>query len=283
MSKPSNAQPWTRRGAAAVLLLALGGTAGYVAADPFSTPEGVPRLVTYQGSLTQNGTAVADGTHTLRFELFTVASGGTPVWTSVRSVQTQGGRFATTLGDTSGGQPALVLNDFAGGDLYLEAAMQVAAGSYEVLGRQRVTSVPYALRAATAATSATATAAASAAAGSALESQVNAAAAMRIEQVVAVSQACVSTPCLVDHKTSGVERVDRLGTGSYRIRFFPGTFSSGNIVCSGMATQPTVTESVIVGGVDSNPSNIDSQYFATRNDLGGSVDSIFRISCTGPR
>lgn len=156
MRTRTNRHPWRRRAAAAALLLALGGTVGYVAADPFSTPEGVPRLVTYEGHLTQNGAPVPDGTRNLRFELFAVPNGGAAVWSSVRSVQVSGGHFAVTLGDTANGQPAIDLADFVGGDLYLEAAVEVAASSFEVLGRQRVTSVPYALRAATAHTASTA-------------------------------------------------------------------------------------------------------------------------------
>lgn len=146
-----------RRALAAAILLALGGTAGFVAADQFSTPEGVPRLITYEGSLTQNGTTVADGTHTLRFELFTVPSGGTNVWSNTESVDTRGGRFAVTLGDSPGGQAPIDLSDFATGDLYLEVAVQVGASTYEVLGRQRLTSAPYALRSATAYAASTAT------------------------------------------------------------------------------------------------------------------------------
>lgn len=121
------------------------GLGGYVAADMFSTPAGVPRLLTYEGYLTQNGSPVADGQHDLFFRLFTTETGGSPVWQWSRSVATSGGHFVVTLGDTRLGSPALSETTFSGGDVWIEIAV---ATSGEVVGRQRVHSVPYALRAA---------------------------------------------------------------------------------------------------------------------------------------
>lgn len=126
--------------------LGLGVGIGFVAADALSAPEGVPHLVTYEGYLTQNGSPIADGPHDMWFRMFTTASGGSPVWQlSQRSVTTSGGHFTVTLGDTTDGQPALLPAAFSGGDMWLEVAVSAAT---EIVGRQRVVSVPYALRAA---------------------------------------------------------------------------------------------------------------------------------------
>lgn len=130
------------------VFLGLGASIGFVAADILSAPEGVPHLVTYEGYLTDNGSAIADGPHDMWFRFFTSASAGSPVWQlSQRSVTTTGGHFVVTLGDTTDSQPPLLPSAFAGGDMWLEVAV---GSSTEVVGRQRVVSVPFALRAATA-------------------------------------------------------------------------------------------------------------------------------------
>ena len=77
---------------AAVMLTALAAPAG----------AGVPRLLSYQGVLTDNlGAAVADGTYQLTFNIYDVASGGSTLWTEVQNVDVTGGVFTAMLGSVT--------------------------------------------------------------------------------------------------------------------------------------------------------------------------------------
>jgi len=61
-----------------------------------------PAVIGYQGVLTDgSGTAVADGTHTLSFGLYEMASGGIAVWTESQTVATVNGVFHANLGSAS--------------------------------------------------------------------------------------------------------------------------------------------------------------------------------------
>jgi hypothetical protein len=58
-----------------------------------------PDLITYQGRvLTSGGSPVADGPHTFEFDIFTVSSGGTPLWSESDIVTTSEGLFTQILG-----------------------------------------------------------------------------------------------------------------------------------------------------------------------------------------
>lgn len=125
-----------RRGTSfVVVLVALG-----AAAD-------VPLRLGYQGRLTaMDGTPVS-GPQSFTFSLFVAPTGGAAVWSETQSVLVSTGLYAATLGDVSGcdggacsGIPASV---FGGGELYLE----VSVAGVPMVPRQRVTSVPYAVRA----------------------------------------------------------------------------------------------------------------------------------------
>ncbi len=59
----------------------------------------VPRTLSYQGLLTDSlGTPKPDNTYNLTFRLYWSVSGGTPLWTETRSLQTKRGLFSTVLG-----------------------------------------------------------------------------------------------------------------------------------------------------------------------------------------
>jgi len=60
-----------------------------------------PNTITYQGSvLSDNGTPVLNGNYTMRFSIFTVATGGMNVWQETdANVAVTNGLFLTTLGD----------------------------------------------------------------------------------------------------------------------------------------------------------------------------------------
>ncbi len=69
----------------------------------------IPEIVGYQGRITDNvGNPVADGTYTMRFQIYDQLIGGTVLWDSGNiSVPLSGGVFNVNLGGT--GQPALDL------------------------------------------------------------------------------------------------------------------------------------------------------------------------------
>ncbi|MCK5406446.1 MAG: hypothetical protein KAJ37_03290, partial [Candidatus Krumholzibacteria bacterium] len=62
-------------------------------------PAQIPQTMSYQGVLTDGaGTPVPDGSYNITFNLYTVASGGTTIWTETQSVQVDGGIFSVILG-----------------------------------------------------------------------------------------------------------------------------------------------------------------------------------------
>lgn len=107
----------------------------------------VPNKISYQGLLTTSaGTPATDGNYDLKFELFTVSSGGAALWTETKSgVQVQKGTFSVILTG---------LNLPFDSTYYLEvtATSGPTGPSYPMTfsPRSEFTSAPYALRADTA-------------------------------------------------------------------------------------------------------------------------------------
>lgn len=100
----------------------------------FTTPaqalDTVPTKMNFQGRLTDtSGNIKANGTYNMRFKLFTVASGGSNVWSEDRLVSaTQGvtvtnGTFSVQLGSIT----TLPASLFASGALYLEVELPTPA------------------------------------------------------------------------------------------------------------------------------------------------------------
>ena len=122
----------------------------------YETFVGTP-VIAYQGRLLDpvTGQPKVDGAYVMAFNLYTVATGGAPVWTESKSVQVNKGLFSTLLGDVA----PLTLSIFNGQDLYLG----VTVGSDpEAAPRQRIGHAAYAIYAQSAATAANATSAANA-------------------------------------------------------------------------------------------------------------------------
>lgn len=91
-----------------------------------------------QGVLTKSdGTAVDDGTYSLRFRLFDDSTGGNQVHSEIISVETIGGVYSTILGKNSSSPLTASFNTI----YYLS----VVAGSTELLPRPQLTHAPYAL------------------------------------------------------------------------------------------------------------------------------------------
>lgn len=106
------------------LMLAFAGIAG--AQNP---------KISMQGALkSANGSSVPDGTYTVTFRLYTVETGGSPVWEEIAQVDVVGGIYSHYLGSVT----PLEASDFAT-TLYLG----VRLGSYELVPRSELAYSPY--------------------------------------------------------------------------------------------------------------------------------------------
>lgn len=101
----------------------------------------VPNTLNYQGTITDStGKPVTATAKPVTFKLYTTALGGTAFWTEPQTVQIANGQFSVVLGSTV----ALPTAKFTG-DTYVGVTVD---GSTEMLPRQKLTSVAYALKAA---------------------------------------------------------------------------------------------------------------------------------------
>jgi hypothetical protein len=99
----------------------------------------VPPRMNFQGRLARpDGTPIADGTHSVRFSLWTAVTGGTEKWNQVVNVTVRNGTFAALL-DTGTGAA-----DKFKGSLFLEIKIGTNA---PLTPRQPLTSVAYAMKA----------------------------------------------------------------------------------------------------------------------------------------
>lgn len=113
-------------------------------ADTYSEPAGIPRLIPFRARLDQGGVPVS-GSLTATFELYDAMTGGTRLWgPETHTVTAVNGELNVMLGASAPIDPTV----FAGGDAYV----QIAIGTTQLSPRQRLGSVPYALRAQEAAT-----------------------------------------------------------------------------------------------------------------------------------
>jgi hypothetical protein len=110
-----------------------------------SSAVAAPNLISYQGVLTDSaGAAVTNPSQAMTFRLFDAETAGNLLWEEVRTVGVQNGNYNLLLGSVTALDPALL----AGDNVWLEVVVDA-----EVLGgRQRLASVPYALRSAQAMT-----------------------------------------------------------------------------------------------------------------------------------
>jgi hypothetical protein len=101
----------------------------------------VPRLLQYQGRLTDAAGTPLNGAQTVVFSIYSAASGGSLLWTESQSPTVANGLFNVLLGGTT----AFPSNLFDGSNRFL--AIKVG-GDPEMTPRQQVASVGYAMRAA---------------------------------------------------------------------------------------------------------------------------------------
>lgn len=118
--------------------------------------EVVPRIINYQGKLTDAGGGplggAAGGTFRLRFQIYGQATGGAVVWAEEREVVVIGGLFNVALGSAGGTAVGAVSRDvgvaFAGSDRFLETTIVSGPGitaAQTLAPRQQLASVPFAL------------------------------------------------------------------------------------------------------------------------------------------
>jgi hypothetical protein len=106
---------------------------------------GVPRLVNYQGVLTDTGDIPLDGSYDLRFSIYPDSLVATPsIWTELHTgVDVDDGLFNVILGSIADLPDSI----FAGGERWMGIAVDADP---EMRPRMQITSVPWAIRAATA-------------------------------------------------------------------------------------------------------------------------------------
>ncbi|HEX2896858.1 MAG TPA: hypothetical protein VHP63_02270, partial [candidate division Zixibacteria bacterium] len=111
-----------------------------MAAASFLSVADVPKLITYQGWLTDTaGSPVADGNYSIRFQIYDASSGGNVKWNSgARPVSVTDGLFTHILGDSIPLPNTLFANDTA---LWLGVTVGV---NPEFTPRTRLTSFGYA-------------------------------------------------------------------------------------------------------------------------------------------
>jgi len=102
---------------------------------------GAPPLFSYQGLLLDSaGNPVPNGVYTMTFSLYDSPMSGTPFWSETQPVPVEGGLFNATLGIFTPIDPVMV----DGRPLWLGVTL---AGEPEMVPRQNLVSVPYALNA----------------------------------------------------------------------------------------------------------------------------------------
>lgn len=113
----------------------------YASIVSISHGSGVPNTLNYQGTLTDStGKPVTATAKPVTFKLYTSALGGAAFWTESQTVPVTNGQFSSVLGSTV----PLPTDKFTG-ETYV--GVTVDAGP-EMLPRQKLTSVAYALKAA---------------------------------------------------------------------------------------------------------------------------------------
>ena len=102
---------------------------------------GVPRLITYQGKLTNSSGVALDGSYDITFRLYTTETGGTAIWTEAHTgddaITVTNGLFDVQLG-------TLTDLNIAFDDTYW---IELQVGTETLSPRERLVAVPYAFRA----------------------------------------------------------------------------------------------------------------------------------------
>lgn len=100
----------------------------------------IPQLINYQGRLSTAEGGAISGVRSLTFAYYDHPTTGAVLWSETQSVTVNDGRFNVLLGSVNPITAAV----FAGSEVYLGVKVET---DLEMLPRQRVASVPYAMRA----------------------------------------------------------------------------------------------------------------------------------------
>jgi len=101
----------------------------------------VPCIMNYQGKLTDSDGAALNGTYSIKFRIYDVSAGGTPLWEETRNVPIVNGLFDEKLGTIT------TISITFGVPYWIELSVW-NGGSYEDLApREKLVSVGYAFRA----------------------------------------------------------------------------------------------------------------------------------------
>jgi len=113
-------------------------------------------IISYQGRLLNSNRApVADASASVLFELYTLASGGSCVWSNssstcasatARTVSLTDGLLSENLGDTTAGTPYAAIGDAIFGD-NATLFLQITVNGETLTPRKQITAAPYALNA----------------------------------------------------------------------------------------------------------------------------------------
>ena len=103
----------------------------------------VPLSATHQGHLADSAGTPLEGTHDLTVSLWDAPSGGNELWSDTIATPFENGFYAVVLGQDGAGTP-LDASVLAGDDVFVSLSVDQGA---EISPRQRVSSVPFAVRA----------------------------------------------------------------------------------------------------------------------------------------
>jgi hypothetical protein len=123
-----------------LIMLAVNVLVGASSSPKSVAAAGVPQVISFQGLLTDASGEPIDGTCTIRFALYNVASGGAPVWFEEYQFFLTRGLFNVYLGSQEGLDPWW----FDGRDFYLGVSVN---SEDEMSPRMRMASAPYAFTA----------------------------------------------------------------------------------------------------------------------------------------
>ena len=114
--------------------------ATHVMAQEPNAPVAVSQVLSYQGRLLNPATGAPqpDSVYQITFSIYNVEASGTALWTEEKSITTNGGFFATLLGDIT----PLILSNFDGQELFLGIKVN---DDPEAIPRQRLAHSAYAL------------------------------------------------------------------------------------------------------------------------------------------
>src|SRR3990172_7738940 len=100
----------------------------------------VPKVINYQGSLSDNNGPVGDPNLQMVFSIYDVLTGGTALWTETHTVKVTNGNYNVLLGNQTSFPEDLFENEI----LYLGIK---AGNDLEITPRTQIASTPSALRA----------------------------------------------------------------------------------------------------------------------------------------